>query len=102
MFLRATTRKKDGKVHRYFSVVENKRVRGGFVVQRHVLHLGRSTPRRNSSRSTARRCARCRKPVRACRMETRARAFDYDVEIDRHYYSVPHALVGQEPPKYYH
>ena len=26
MFLRATTRKKDGKEHRYFSVVENKRV----------------------------------------------------------------------------
>ena len=40
MFLRATTRKKDGKVHRYFSVVENKRVRGGRVVQRHVLYLG--------------------------------------------------------------
>lgn len=40
MFLRATTRKKDGKVHRYFSVVENKRVSGGQVVQRHVLYLG--------------------------------------------------------------
>jgi len=40
MFLRATTRKKDGKEHRYFSVVENKRVHGGRVVQRHVLYLG--------------------------------------------------------------
>jgi hypothetical protein len=40
MFLRATNRKKDGKLHRYFSVVENKRVRGGRVVQRHVLYLG--------------------------------------------------------------
>ncbi len=40
MFLRATTRKKDGKVHRYFSVVENRRVAGGRVVQRHVLYLG--------------------------------------------------------------
>jgi transposase len=40
MFLRATTRKKDGKLHHYFSVVENKRVRGGRVVQRHVLYLG--------------------------------------------------------------
>jgi transposase len=40
MFLRATTRKKDGKLHRYFSVVENKRVQGGRVVQRHVLYLG--------------------------------------------------------------
>src|SRR5579863_1631890 len=41
MFLRASIRKKDGKVHRYFSVVENKRVGGrGRVVQRHVLYLG--------------------------------------------------------------
>ncbi len=40
MFLRATTRKKDGKEHCYFSVVENKRVSGGRVVQRHVLYLG--------------------------------------------------------------
>ena len=40
MFLRASTRKKDGKEHRYFSVVENKRVSGGRVLQRHVLYLG--------------------------------------------------------------
>jgi hypothetical protein len=40
MFLRATTRKKDGKEHRYFSVVENRRVSGGRVLQRHVLYLG--------------------------------------------------------------
>src|SRR4029077_19262973 len=40
MFLRASTRKKDGKEHRYFSVVENRRVSGGRVVQRHVLYLG--------------------------------------------------------------
>jgi transposase len=40
MFLRASTRKKDGKVHRYFSVVENKRVGSARVVQRHVLYLG--------------------------------------------------------------
>ena len=40
MFLRATTRKKDGKEHRDFSVVENKRVSGGRVLQRHVLYLG--------------------------------------------------------------
>ena len=40
MFLRATTRKKDGKLHRYYSIVENKRVAGGRVVQRHVLYLG--------------------------------------------------------------
>jgi hypothetical protein len=40
MFLRATTRKKDGKEHRYWSVVENRRVAGGRVLQRHVLYLG--------------------------------------------------------------
>ena len=40
MFLRHKIRKKDGKEHRYFSVVENKRVAGGRVVQRHVLYLG--------------------------------------------------------------
>src|SRR4249920_2400378 len=40
MFLRCSTRKKDGKEHRYFSIVENKRVAGGRVVQRHVLYLG--------------------------------------------------------------
>ena len=40
MFLRSTSRKKDGKEHRYFSIVENNRVAGGRVVQRHVLYLG--------------------------------------------------------------
>jgi len=39
MFLRHKIRIKDGKRHRYWSVVENKRVAGG-VVQKHVLHLG--------------------------------------------------------------
>ena len=40
MFLRSKIRKKDGKSHRYWSVVENRRVGGGRVVQRHVLYLG--------------------------------------------------------------
>jgi transposase len=40
MFLRSTKRKKDGKDHRYFSVVENRRVAGGRSVQRTVLYLG--------------------------------------------------------------
>ena len=40
MFLRKTPRKKDGKTHDYWSVVETKRVAGGRVVQRHVLYLG--------------------------------------------------------------
>ena len=40
MFLRSKKRRKDGKSHRYFSVVENRRVRSGRVVQRQVLFLG--------------------------------------------------------------
>src|SRR6201985_3040174 len=40
MFLRCKVRRKDGKQHRYWSVVENTRVAGGRVVQRHVLDLG--------------------------------------------------------------
>src|SRR6201993_1983793 len=40
MFLRFKSRRKDGKDHRYWSVVENTRVGGGRVVQRHVLYLG--------------------------------------------------------------
>ena len=40
MFLRSTIRRKDGKEHRYWSVVEAKRVAGGRVVQRPVLYLG--------------------------------------------------------------
>jgi hypothetical protein len=40
MFLRATIRRKDGKEHRYWSLVESKRVSGERVVQRHVLYLG--------------------------------------------------------------
>ncbi len=40
MFLRCTKRRKDGKEHRYWNVVENRRVSGGRVVQRQVLYLG--------------------------------------------------------------
>ena len=40
MFLRGHRRIKDGKEHRYWSIVENRRVRGGRVVQRQVLYLG--------------------------------------------------------------
>jgi len=40
MFLRSTNRRKDGKDHRYFSVVENRRLPGGKTAQRTVLYLG--------------------------------------------------------------
>lgn len=40
MFLRCTIRKKDGKEHRYWNVVENRRISRRRVVQRQVLYLG--------------------------------------------------------------
>jgi hypothetical protein len=40
MFLRANTRKKDGKVHRYWSVVQSRRTADDRVLQRQVLYLG--------------------------------------------------------------
>jgi hypothetical protein len=40
MFLRSTNRRKDGKDHRYFSIVENRRLPDGKSVQRTVLYLG--------------------------------------------------------------
>lgn len=40
MFLRCNRRKKDGKDHEYWSVVENRRCSDGRVVQRQVLYLG--------------------------------------------------------------
>jgi transposase len=40
MFLRCNRRKKDGKTHDYWSVVESRRCSGGRVVQRQVLYLG--------------------------------------------------------------
>ena len=49
MFLRRTERKKNGKRHHYWNVVENKRLADGRVVQRHVLYLGEI----NSSQAAA-------------------------------------------------
>jgi transposase len=40
MFLRSNNRKKDGKDHRYFSIVENHRLDSDKTVQRTVLYLG--------------------------------------------------------------
>jgi Transposase DDE domain len=40
MFLRSSKRKKNGKTHVYWNIVENKRLSGGRVVQRQVLYLG--------------------------------------------------------------
>lgn len=40
MFLCAKTRKKNGKLHTYYSIVENRRLDSTRVVQKHVLYLG--------------------------------------------------------------
>jgi transposase len=40
MFLRCQRRKKDGKTHEYWSIVENRRLADGRVAQRQVLYLG--------------------------------------------------------------
>jgi transposase len=40
MYLRFARRRKDGKEHRYWSIVESKRCAGGRMVQRPVLYLG--------------------------------------------------------------
>ena len=49
MFLRSKTRVKEGKDHRYFSVVENRRLSTGKVAQRTVVYLGEI----NDSQETA-------------------------------------------------
>src|SRR3954463_16495387 len=40
MYLRFTRRNKDGKAHRYWSVVESRRCADGRVVQKPLLYLG--------------------------------------------------------------
>ena len=40
MYLRCNTRIKDGKPHRYWNIVESKRLSHGKVMQRQVLYLG--------------------------------------------------------------
>ncbi len=49
MFLRSTNRKKDGKEHRYFSVVENRRLSSGKTAQRTVLYLGEVSDKQESA-----------------------------------------------------
>jgi len=49
MYLKACKRRKNGKEHRYFSVVESRRLPGGKVFQRQVLYLGEI----NDSQQTA-------------------------------------------------
>jgi len=49
MYLRSATRKKDGKLHRYFSVVESRRLSTGKMAQRTVLYLGEINDKQEAS-----------------------------------------------------
>jgi transposase len=49
MFLRCSTRRKNGKDHCYWSIVENRRCAGNRVVQRHVLYLGEINDRQQAA-----------------------------------------------------
>jgi len=49
MFLRSTNRNKDGKRHRYFSIVENRRLATGKMAQRTVLYLGEINDQQQAS-----------------------------------------------------
>src|SRR5438445_4470534 len=49
MFLRSNRRMKDGKEHRYYTVVESRRLRSGKVAQRQVLYLGEINDSQQSS-----------------------------------------------------
>src|SRR5205823_5847830 len=65
MFLRCKVRRKDGKHHRYWSVVENTRVGRGRVVQRHVLYLGEINDTAGVGVAAVDRGARGRRPATA-------------------------------------
>lgn len=49
MFLRSTQRIKDGKQHRYFSIVESRRLSSGKIAQRTVLYLGEINDQQQTS-----------------------------------------------------
>ena len=84
MFLRHKICRKDGKEHRYWSIVENRRVSGGRTVQRHVLYLGEINDsqraawcRRRSRRST--RAVRTGKQIALFPEDRAAPVLDCDV-----------------------
>ena len=66
MFLRFTTRKKDGKAHRYWSVVENRRLRGGGSVQKALLYLGEINDSQHAGWCKAIEALDGDKPVQMC------------------------------------
>jgi len=64
MFLRCHTRQKDGKLHRYWSIVESRRCGPRGTVQRPVLYLGEINDSYAASGITVAlpRAAHCRVP----------------------------------------
>ena len=90
MFLRATRRVKDGKEHRYWSIVENRRGGRGRVVQRQVLYLGEI----NDSQKAA--WCRCIEVFEAPRDEWRQVAlFPEDREAPELAHEVVHVRLGE-------
>ncbi len=65
MFLRHKIRRKDGKEHRTWSVVENRRVQGGGVVQRQVLYLGEINDSQRAALEPGDRGVRRRRTIEA-------------------------------------
>jgi len=66
MFLRQTIRRKDGKAHRYWSVVENRRLRGGGTAQKTLLYLGEINDSQQAGWCRAIEAVAGDKPVQLC------------------------------------
>ena len=66
MFLRQTIRRKDGKAHRYWSVVENRRLRGGGTAQKTLLYLGEINDSQQAGWCKAMEAVAGDKPVQLC------------------------------------
>jgi hypothetical protein len=72
MFLRSTKRKKDGKEHRYWSVVENVRHASGPVHQKTLLYLGDLNDSQHAGSADERRSLAGDEPLHATGQSRRA------------------------------
>ena len=73
MYLKCSKRRKNGKEHRSWSIVENRRVQGSKCVQRHVLYLGEIN---DSQQAAWKRASPCSPKARGSR--GRSRSFPSD------------------------
>ena len=100
MFLRCTTRKKNGKPHRYWSVVENKRCAGDKIVQRHVLYLGEINERQEVVwQDAAAAFPEAEPPARTAALFPAERALE--AEADTHAVRVKLAEMALRQPRQY-